>query len=188
MKDKKRMMYSYTHFNFFAVLLTVLTISGCETTIPEPDTQLPEIRLTITGPGIGRQEMTNPPRDEWAAPRGTQLFNLEAGRVYQFTLLVSDQGGVARANLRMPDNFSVTDLTSPDITEEIVGISRSLTIRGSRANPLTGLGIGGKFRTPSIPNNFISFTFDVEADDFGGASGRRPNQRFMKVNAAVNAP
>ena len=59
--------------NILVMLLAVFAISGCETTIPEPDTQLPEIRLTITGPGIGRQEFTNPPQDNWSGPGGVSM-------------------------------------------------------------------------------------------------------------------
>lgn len=172
---------------FFVVGLATLAISGCPATIPESDTEPPEIRLEISGGGISRQVMTNPPRDIWTAPDGTQLFDLEPNTEYRFLFTVTDSGGVAHANIRIPDNFSFSDISDGAI-EEIVGVSRRLTVRGSRDDSRTGLVIVGKFRTPDTErNNAISFTFEMEGTDFGGASGRRSNQRFMSVQASVNA-
>ena len=186
MKNIKAIVLNRNLSIITTVIFLALVIVGCATTIPRTDTELPEIRLEITGPGIGRQVMTKPPRDNWTGPGGVQLFDLVPNTVYRFILTVSDQGGVARANIRMPDNFIVTNL-APSTTEEVVGISRSLTQLGSRANPRTGLIISGRFRTPNTGiGRVISFEFLTEGTDFGGASGPR-NQRFMDVNASVNA-
>lgn len=163
-----------------AVIALALTLAACATTIPETDTEAPEVRLTVTGPGIGRQEMSNPPRDSWTGPGGIQLFDLQPGVRYNFVLSVSDQGGVARAHLRMPDNFTVSGLAPAEVDESTSGVSRSLTLFGDRSNPTTALVISGTLQAP--PN--ISFEFQVEGDDFGGAAGRS-NQRFMSVNVFV---
>lgn len=187
MKNIKAISIDYSSILVAALYMVALAIAGCATTIPETDTQPPEIRLTVSGPAIGRQEMTNPPRENWAAADGTQLFNLAPNTEYHFILTVSDQGGVARANLRVPDNFRVISLTPESATEEVVGITRSLTLRGSRADPHTGLIVSGRLQTPNTePGNLIPFEFLTEGDDFGGASGRA-NQRFMNVSASVNA-
>ena len=157
--------------------LITLTLSACATTIPETDTTGPEVRLTINGPELGRREMSNPPRAEWTGPGGIQFFNLQAGVRYNFILSVSDQGGVARAHLRMPDNVIVSGLSPTDVDETTSGISRHLTLLGDRAHPTTGLVISGTL----VPPAQTSFEFQVEGDDFGGASGRA-NQTFMNVN------
>ena len=167
-----------------AVFLAALVISGCALTIPDTDTQLPEIRLAITGPVIGRQEMTNPPRDNWTAPDGTQLFDLARNTVYSFVLTVTDQGGAARAHLRMPADFTIVSLTPSEATNTTSGLTRTLSLRGTRAAPRTVLIISGRLRTPDAGPT--GFTFHAEADDFGGASGR-PNQRFMDVQASVGS-
>jgi hypothetical protein len=165
--------------------LGALVLAGCATTIPVTDTQQPEITLIVTGPGVGRQQMTDPPKDSWTGPGGVQLFDLKPNTVYRFTLTVSDQGGAARAQLRMPVSFTVTELAPATVVQVADSISRSLTLQGSRANPVTGLIISGSFRTPDTGSG-LSFEFQTEGDDFGGASGR-PNQRFMNVSASVGA-
>ena len=172
------------HFYLLALLGLVLGTSGCATIIPETDNLAPEIRLVFNGPVIGRQEMTNPPRESWTNPDGDQLFNFAANTEYGFTFTVSDQGGVARAHLRMPDDFVIISLSPSSTVSAIVGISRSLTLTGSRANPTTGLIISGRFRTPMVAGGLIGSNFLAEGDDFGGSAGRA-NQRFMDVFTAV---
>ena len=36
------------------------------------------------------------------------------------------------------------------------------------------------------PNEATSFTFDVESSDYGGQSGRAPNQTFLSVNTLIS--
>lgn len=175
----------FTHFHFEfvrAALALVFTsvLAACATTIPETDTELPEVRLTISGPGLGREEMSNPPRETWTGPGGIQYFDLEPGVRYNFLLSVSDAGGVERAHLRMPDTISVSGIEPGEVQETTSGVSRSLTLFGDRASPTTALVITGTLVAP--PG--ISFEFQVEGDDFGGAAGRS-NQRFMSVNVFV---
>jgi len=180
----RRFLFRKISLALFAVCLAVVVETGCETDVPETDTQPPEIRLTITGPVIGRQEMTNPPTETWTGPGGVQLFDLAPDTEYAFVLSVSDEGGVARANLRMGESITIVSVTPSDTTEEIVGVERSLTLRGARADARTGLVMSGRLRTPDTGSDVLSFEFKTEGSDFGGDSGR-PNQRFMNVNAAV---
>ena len=161
----------------------MLLLAACATTVPETDTVAPEIRLTITGSGVCRQEMSNPPRAAWTGPGGTQLFDLQPGAEYSFVLLVSDQGGVERANLRMPREFTLSEVAPAAVEQTTTAIEESLTVRGSRSAPVTGLTIRGKFHTPEL-STILSMQFFGEADDFGGASGRS-NQRFLTVDATV---
>ena len=98
-----------------AVFLAALVISGCATTIPDTDTELPEIRLIVTGPVIGRHEMTNPPKDLWPGP-DSQQFTMAPNTEYSFVLTVSDQGGAARAQFRLPLNFTIVSLTPSEVT------------------------------------------------------------------------
>lgn len=171
----------------FAFALAAICMSGCATTIPSTDTTPPELRLVISGPGIGRHEMTNPPRSSWTGPSGAQLFDLLPNTEYNYVLTVSDRGGAARANLRMPDNFTVVELNPSDATQGTTTLEITLTLRGSRSDPRTALVIAGKFRTPDLPSGeVLVFDFNVEGDDFGGASGS-PNQRFMSVSSSINA-
>lgn len=134
LKQVRTFVFIRTCLTICAVCLAVLAVTGCETSIPATDTQPPDIRLTITGPGIGRQEMTNPPREIWTGPEGVQLFDLAPNTEYQFLLTVTDEGGVARANLRMPESFTVVSLSPGDTIQEVValGLSRSLTLRGTQ--------------------------------------------------------
>ncbi len=181
-----RFRFRHRRFTFLPACLLSLAIAGCATTIPRTDTVPPEIRLEITGPGIGRQVMTNPPTENWTAPDGTQLFDLKPDTIYRFLLTVSDRGGVARATIRIPSGFVASNLTGGTI-ERADDLLRSLTLTGSRADPRTGLILSGRFTTPDTgASNAISFEFLTEGDDFGGASGAT-NQRFMNVSATVNA-
>lgn len=161
-------------------LSLVCTLAACATTIPDTDLEAPEVRLTISGAGIGRQEMSNPPRAEWTGPGGVQLFDLEPGVRYNFTLSVSDEGGAARAHLRMPDDVIVSGLAPAEVEETTSGVSRSLTLFGDRSSPTTGLVISGTL----VPPRNTSFEFQAEGDDFGGTAGRT-NQRFLSVNVFV---
>ncbi len=161
----------------------MLLLTACATTIPETDAVAPEIRLTITGSGVGRQEMSNPPRAAWTGPGGAQLFDLQPGTEYSFVLLVSDQGGVERANLRMPREFALSEVAPAAVEQTTTALEKSLTLRGSRSAPVTGLTISGKFQTPEL-STILAMQFFCEADDFGGASGRS-NQRFLSVDAVV---
>lgn len=164
-----------------SLLALLLTLGGCATTIPDTDTVAPEISLTISGGGSGSQTMSNPPRDNWTGPGGIQYLDLSPGISYSFILSVSDQGGVARAHLRMPENAVVSDLAPGDATETVSSLTRRLELRGDRSSPTTGLVITGKVTLPAD----ISFEFQTEGDDFGGRAGR-VNQTFMNVNTFVD--
>jgi hypothetical protein len=167
-----------------ALFGSLALIAACATRIPPIDDSPPEIRLTITGPGVGREEMSNPPRESWAAPDGSQMFELEQNAEYGFVLLVGDQGGVQRAHLRLPAEFTLSDIEPPEVDTSTGPLEHALTVTGSRSDPRTALSIAGRFRTRSTPGTSLSFEFHVEADDFGGSRGR-PNQRFMSVHASV---
>lgn len=169
-------------FLIVAAAAAPLVLTACRTTIPETDSEPPEVRLTITGPGIGRQEMSNPPRESWTGPGGVQLFNLLENAEYNFTLSVSDEGGVQRAHLRMSENVVVSDVAPAEVSEGTSGVTRSLTLLGDRGDPRTGLVISGTLE-PTWLNE--SFEFHVEGDDFGGRTGP-PNQRFMSVSVFVD--
>ena len=154
---------------------------SCETEIPEVDTTPPRIELFITGPGVD-QQLSNPPQAVWTGPSG-RVFDLQPNAVYNFSLIVSDQGGVSRAHLRFANDLIIEEVSPSGTTVTSEGISHILSLRGDASNPLTGLAISGRFRTPNRNNLF--FPFLSEGDDFGGAA-RRPNRQFMRVDAAVN--
>ena len=128
--------------------------------------------------------MTNPPRESWTAPDGSQYLDLQPGVRYNFVLAVSDEGGVERAHIRLPNEFIVSDLVPATVNNSTGPIMRSLTLTGNRSDPRTGLVISGNFVAPPGAQ---SFEFQMEGDDFGGSSGRS-NQRFMNVNAYVGSP
>lgn len=164
---------------FLCLSFVSLTFTNCSVTIPATDTTKPNIELRINGPGVN-STMKNPPTESWAAESGAQLFNLTPGVEYNFSLIVSDSGGVKRAAIYFPDITNFSSIAPSTVTERNVGISTVLTNTGSRSNPLSGLTITGKF---VIPNANTSFNINVEADDFGGVSGSI-NQRFMSVNVS----
>src|SRR5262245_31845872 len=94
---------------FMPAFLAVACLPGCATTIPATDDSPPRLELTVTGPGIGTRTMTNPPRARWTGDGGAQLFDLSPGGLYTFRLVTSDSGGAARAHLRMPIAFTVSN-------------------------------------------------------------------------------
>jgi hypothetical protein len=162
-------------------LLAAAWLAGCATTIPATDDTPPRLELTIRGPAIGTQTMSNPPRAQWTAAGGAQLFDLVPGGSYNFRFVVSDSGGVARAHLRMPAGFTVSNLGPAGVTNDADALQRRLTLRGTRDDPRTGLVIGGVFQVPTAGN--LSFDFQGEGDDFGGVAART-NQTFLTVTAA----
>ena len=184
MKSIRATSLSQNRCIFASVFFLALAVLGCATTIPRTDTDLPEIRLEVAGPGIVTHVMTNPPNDHWTSPGGLQLFDLAPNTEYHFLLTVSDPGGVAQAYIGIPFNFTVTRLSPSDTTEDVVGVTRRLILRGSRSDPRNALIISGRFRTP---NSASSFEFSAEGDDFGGTSGP-PNRRYMSVEAFVTPP
>ena len=169
----------------YASLVAAFVISGCATTIPEVDTNAPEIRLTITGPGIGRRAMSNPPLEVWVGAGDIQYIDLAPSTEYSFVLSVSDPGGVARVYFRMPTELTLVEYAPGTVVAGTAGTSQSLTLNGTRGDPRTGLLISGTFRTWDR-SGVLNFTFDVDASDFGGSSGS-PNSRSLQVESAVGA-
>lgn len=172
-----------------SVLAAVFVLVGCATVIPDVDNTPPRVELRISGEGVGNETMTNPPRSSWTAPDGTQYLNLRPDTVYRFTLTVTDQGGVARATLAFFSAIEVLEVEPESVIEDTGSLVTRLTNRGDRDDPRTALVISGRLRTPAMaPTQATSFTFDVESSDFGGRSGRDPNQTFMQVEALIAAP
>ena len=153
------------------------------TTIPAEDLVQPRIELRITGPVIRQQVLTNPPRESWEGPGGSQYMNLAPRTSYHFALFVRDAGGVGRATFELPASLEVSDLVGEGLVEEISGIRRRLTVRGNRASPVRVLSLSGRFNTRG--NSGAVLPFSVEANDFGGASGSA-NQRFLGTSALVD--
>ena len=162
-------------------LLAAAWMGGCATTIPATDDTPPRLELSVRGPGIGVQTMANPPRARWTGSGGAQLFDLVPGGRYNFRFVVSDSGGVARAHLRMPAGFTVSDLAPAGVTSDADTLLRRLTLLGRRDDPRTGLVITGTFQVPASGN--LSFDFQGEGDDFGGVAART-NQTAITVTAA----
>jgi hypothetical protein len=165
-------------------LVAFVALAGCATMIPPADDTPPRLELTIIGPGLGTRTMTNPPQARWSGEGGSQLFDLLPDTGYNFRLVVSDAGGAARAHLRMPREFTVSNLSPAAVREEVDALQRSLTLLGSRDDPRTGLIIAGRFRTQAT--GILVFDFAAEGDDFGGTPGRR-NQTFMIVQVGAGA-
>lgn len=171
------------------LLCSLAALTACATTIPEVDDTPPRVELRISGPGVGNETMSNPPRSSWTAPSGTQYLDLLPDETYRFTLTVTDQGGVARATLAFFSDLEVIELDSDAVVEDVGPVTTRLTLRGDRSDPRTGLVIGGRLRTPALgPGEGVGFSFDAESSDFGGHSGRDPNQTFMEVTAYIPAP
>jgi hypothetical protein len=160
-------------------LAFLIALAACATTIPAADATPPSVELTITGPGIGSRTMTNPPREVWTATNGAQYFDLPANSRYNFRLVVSDAGGVARAVVMMPREFVVSNLNA-GVTQTAEPLMWTLTAVGTRADPRNGLVITGSFQTAGN----LSFEFLAEGADFGGTAGT-PNRRGLRVNVAV---
>lgn len=181
LKPAARIRTARFAFGALGCVFLVGGIIGCATTIPATDNEKPRVELIISGPGIGTESMSNPPREVWLGEGGTQLFDLSPDEEYGFTLIVSDEGGVARATLQMPDEFEILELEPDDVIREAHPISHRLTVTGTREDPRTTLVISGRFRTTGA----LGFDFNVEGTDFGGSAGT-PNQRFLQVQASVD--
>lgn len=111
------------------------------------------------------------------------MFDLQPGSEYSFVLLVSDQGGVERANLRMPRDFALSEVIPATVEQTSTALESSLTLLGSRSTPLTGLIISGKFHTPTL-STALGVRFEGEGEDFGNASAPS-NRRLLSVDALV---
>lgn len=171
-----------------ATLATVLAtmIVGCATVIPDVDTTPPRVELRISGEGVGSETMSNPPRESWTAPGGTQYLDLLPGTEYRFTLTVSDSGGVERATLAFISAIELLEVEPDQVIVDEGSLVTRLTVRGDRSDPRTAAVISGRLLTPrQAPSQATSFTFEVESSDFGGRSGRDPNQTFMNVNTLI---
>jgi len=167
-------------------IFSTLLAAGCATVIPDVDTTPPRVELRITGEGVGAETMSNPPRQSWTAPDGTQLLDLEPGTQYRFTLTVSDSGGVERATLAFISDIEVEEVEPDAVIVDEGSLTTRLTLRGDRNDPRTALVISGRLKTPRLaPSQATSFNFEVESSDFGGRSGRDPNQTFMNVNTLI---
>lgn len=170
-----------------AAILTTLLVTGCATVIPEVDNTPPRVELRISGAGPGAETMTNPPRESWTAPDDTQYLDLLPGTEYRFTLTVSDSGGVARAALAFISGIEVVEVEPDDVIVDEGSLVTRLNRRGDRDDPRTALVISGRLLTPRLaPDQATSFTFEVESSDFGGQSGRDPNQTFMNVVTLIS--
>ncbi|HEY4490927.1 MAG TPA: hypothetical protein VI958_02960, partial [Acidobacteriota bacterium] len=108
-------------FSFVVSVVFVVQSTSCSTMIPGTDTTSPSIDFQIRGPGIGSITMKNPPQERWTADDGSQYLNLQPGATYNFLLLVGDRGGVARAQLQMPDTFTILRVDPPGVRNEVFG-------------------------------------------------------------------
>lgn len=183
------------HLCITTMFLTLL--GGCATTIPETDTTPPEIELLMVGPGIGTQRMSNPPQEEWTADRGLPFLSLQADTRYNFTLIVSDDGGVAGAYFPIPRNFEVIAINSENVTFTTTATKHQLARAGDEDAPRTSLVISGSFRTripafpppsnadPDVEIDAHSFSLFARGEDFGGRIGSIRNQRSLEVYTEV---
>ena len=167
---------------FLVALAPLASAVGCATTIPDTDTTPPRVELRISGPGVGNQTMSNPPRDLWVGPGGIQYLELVAGADYRFTLLVTDDGGVSRAYLSLPENLELSDVEPAGVVTMTDALLHRMTIAGNRADPRTALTITGRMGTRGATN--MSFPYNAEGDDFGGRT-RAINQTFLTVEAFI---
>lgn len=164
-----------------------ILIAGCATVIPEVDTTPPRVELRMNGEGLGSETMSNPPRETWTAPGGTQYLELLPGTEYRFTLTVSDSGGVERAALAFISDIELLEVEPDRVIVDNGSLVTRLIVRGDRADPRTAVSISGRLLTPrQAPTEATSFTFEVESSDFGGQAAVDPNQTFMNVNAVIS--
>lgn len=172
----------------FTVAIASL-VAGCATVIPDVDTTPPRVELRISGEGVGSETMSNPPRESWTAPGGTQYLELLPGTEYRFTLTVSDSGGVERAALAFISDIELLEVEPDRVIVDEGSLVTRLIVRGDRGDPRTAEVISGRLLTPrQAPSQVTSFTFEVESSDFGGRTGSDPNQTFMNINTLIAAP
>lgn len=172
-----------------AVLVALLALGACKTTIPATDSMPPRVELRLTGPGGGT--MPNPPKGIWI---GDPRIGVDAtpGRMvigwsYDFTLTVTDQGGVSSARLEV-DN-EIVEISSIEgtgaVSDEVDGTTRVIEVRGAPDDPRTALVLTGDLRVPSRDGGtFEEITTRLRAYglDFGGDSGH-PNETDLIVEA-----
>ena len=158
-------------------------IAGCRTSIPVTDTTAPDLEFTLSGPGIGRETMTNPPRELWSGPENSDHLTLIPNAQYNFTFVVSDHGGVFAAQMQIYNELEITRLTPAEARNEVSGLSRILTASGDRSDPRTGLVISGTFDTTGSSGH--SFNIGLLGSDFGGTTGTR-NEREMRINLGID--
>ena len=157
----------------------VLLVSGCATRIPTTDIIPPEVELVISGPGIGRVVMSNPPMEEWVGDGGDVDFR--SGTSYRFTVTVNDKGGVRGAGAQFPSDLTVGSLTPADARVETAGLSTVVSVNGDPADPRTLLSVSGTVTFPSRPFG-STFDFDGYGFDYGGTSGLSNETRVTAVS------
>ncbi len=172
-----------------AGLTTMLALGACETTIPTIDSTPPRVELQLTGPGGGH--MSNPPDFLWIGdPRmetDTTPGRMVIGWPYDFTLTVTDTGGVSSARLEVENE--VVDISSIEgtgsVSNEVDGTTRVLEVQGTPEDPRTALVLTGNLQaSPSGAEDLEEITTRLRAYglDFGGDSAR-PNETDLIVEA-----
>lgn len=144
------------------ILVVSISITSCDTDIPEIDTTPPTFSFKITGDGFDR---TFTEDDDFS----TIQLNLKEGTSYDILLSGVDNGGVRRIQLEIPSDYMnlQTPINSP-WQENNSGFTKTISWNGSENNPVTANIFSGTF----IANgDQVSTSTYVRVEDFGGKSG-----------------
>ncbi|NNC87976.1 MAG: hypothetical protein HKN82_05885 [Akkermansiaceae bacterium] len=178
-------------FASLAAALAAVILSGCAVisepvTIPKEDKKAPRVSLSLSGPGLDIERMSNPPSETWTGEDGGPLFDLEADSEYKFRMTVRDSGGAGSAWLYLPRVFEVVGYSPSTVKMTTSGATHRLVVDGDRKEPRLSIYITGKFRTPKLGSSeTVKFTLAAFGYDFGGEKNLR-NGREMRASASVN--
>ncbi|MGB3607467.1 hypothetical protein [Psychroserpens sp.] len=167
-----------TYFKFSTLALLFLTLTACDTDIPEVDNDPPTFSFKVTGDGFDR---TFTQDDDFS---NLQL-NLREDVDYDMIFSSADLGGVQSTLLRYDANYIEYDNDPPfpaaPWTQELSGLSFFVDWVGDQSAPLTGNILVGTFR-PNGGN--ISTTFFFSVRDFGGEANM-PNTTSGQLNIFI---
>lgn len=159
MKTKRTTFRKLAKYLFVTVL--AIAIQSCETEIPITDTVDPAFTFQITGDGFNRTF------DQETDFSRIQL-NLRTNTVYEFTYTGTDDGGVELIQWQADTAGNIifeTPINRPWTAYDISVLSKMISWRGFRNNPLTGSVLTGRFRTNQ---GNVSQVFRFYVRDFGG--------------------
>lgn len=156
--------------------LLVLFFSSCEKEgAPTIDAINPVMQLTLNGGGFNK---TFSSEEDYSLGQ----LNLKSNTRYNFTLSISDTGGVRRLQLRLPIQYTISSLNStPMAVDTLAGLKHYITttVPQTATNFYKSFLITGSFITPDAANTDWGLDIYAEGSDY------RPNRVSVGISCLV---
>jgi hypothetical protein len=156
--------------------LLIFLLSSCEKEgTPSIDAINPVMQLTLNGGGFNK---TFSSEEDYSLGQ----LNLKSSTKYNFTLSISDTGGVKRLQLRLPREFTLSGLSStPMAVDTLAGLKQYVTINVPQTATTfyKSFLITGSFTTPDAANTDWGLDIYAEGSDY------RPNRVSLGISCLV---